>query len=166
MTAFSNQVYNGPVVFAALDVVQRQIDDFSSAESTPKKYCQDSSIPFAFDGVHIGKLPQGAAFLYGQPIPKPHAQLFRSFHSADTNSQIWAQESRVRGLVGEPSDSRQAYIDGSRSEEPIFKVDSVARDGRLVERQPWFGAIPVDEIIDGASIASLGFRRSQTDEDR
>jgi hypothetical protein len=147
VAAFSNQVNDGPVVFAALDVVQCQIDDFSSAESTPKKHCQDSSIPFPFDGVHIGKLPQGAAFLHSQPIPKPHAQLFRSLHSADACSQIWAQESRVCGLVGEPSDSRQAYIDGSRSEEPIFKVDSVTRDYGLIERQARLRAIPGNKVI-------------------
>lgn len=53
--------YNGPMVFPALKVINGDIDELSSTESTSQENCQHGPIPLALYGVYVGKLPQGAA---------------------------------------------------------------------------------------------------------
>src|SRR5215469_12709886 len=133
--SFPDQVNNGPVILPALNMVKSQSNEFSATKPAPEEDCQDGSVPFALHGVHAGKLPQGAGLLHGQPISKPHAQLFRSFHATDSSGQIRAKQSGVRRLIGESSNSCQPHVDGARCEQPIFEMNPVARHHRFVERQ-------------------------------
>jgi hypothetical protein len=111
VSAFPDEVNDGPMVFVALNMVKSQIDEFSSTEPTPEENRQDGSISFTLHAVHVRKLPQGAGLVHGQPIPKSHAQLFCSFHAADAGSEFRAEEPRIRRLVGKSSDGRQPYVD-------------------------------------------------------
>jgi hypothetical protein len=47
-----------------------------------------------------------------------------------------------------------------------FKMHSIANDNRLVEGEPWFGAVPVDEFVDGVPIPSLCIGARQTAQNR
>src|SRR5215470_20167358 len=60
--SFSDQVNNGPMVFAALNVIHSEIDELFSTESTTKEHRQDGTISSTFDRVHARKLPQGSGF--------------------------------------------------------------------------------------------------------
>ena len=77
--SFPDEVNNGPMVFATLNVVKGQVDEFFLPETTPKEYRKDGSVLFTLHGVRIGKLPQGSGFIHGQPISEPHAQFFAAF---------------------------------------------------------------------------------------
>ena len=137
MSSFPNEVNYGPVVFAALNVVKGQINEFSSTEPTAQENRQDGSISFTLHTVHVRKLPQGASLIHGQPIPKPHAQFFCSFHATDASSEFRAQEPRIRRLVGKSSNGRQPYVDCAWCQQLILKMDSISSDDRFVEGQAW-----------------------------
>src|SRR5207245_10940145 len=112
------------------------------------------------------KLPQRASLIYGQPIPKPYAQLFCSFHTTDAGSEFRAEEPRIRGLVGKSSDGRKPYIDRAWCQQLILKMYSIPCDDRFLDRQAWFCAIPTDKIINRSPIASSRFSEPSTDEQR
>jgi hypothetical protein len=137
VSSFPNEVNYGPVVFAALKVVKGQINEFSSARPTPQENRQDGSISFTLHAVHVRKLPQLARLIHGQPIPKPHAQLFCSFHATDASSEFRAQESCIRRLVSKSSNGRQPYVDCAWCQQLILKMDSIPCDDRLVEGHAW-----------------------------
>src|SRR5258708_26508982 len=135
--SFPDEVNYGPVVFAALNMVKGQINEFSSTQPTAQENRQDGSISFTLHAVHVRKLPQGASLIHGQPIPKPHAQLFCSFHATDAGSEFRAQEPRIRRLVGKSSDGRQPYVDCAWCQQLILKMYSIPRDDRFTEGQAW-----------------------------
>jgi hypothetical protein len=123
VSSFPDEVNYGPMVLPTLDVVQRQIDEFSSAEPTAQENRQDGSISFTLHAVQGRKLPKGASLIHCQPIPKPHGELFCSFHPTDAGSESRAQEPRIQRLVGKPSDGRQPYIDRAWRQQLILKMD-------------------------------------------
>ena len=57
----SNQINNGPVIFAALNMIKGQINQLTSAQSAPKQDSQDGSVPLSFQGVCVGKLPEATS---------------------------------------------------------------------------------------------------------
>ena len=71
------------MVFAALNVVKGQVNEFFSPETASKEYRKDGSVPFALHGMRIGELPQGSAFVHRQPISEPHSQFLCSLHATD-----------------------------------------------------------------------------------
>src|SRR6266481_2240444 len=155
--SFSYEVNDGPVVLSALNMIEAQVNEFFSTEPTPQENRQDGSISLTLHAVHVWKLPQGAGFLYGQPISKPHSELFCSLHATDPRSQIGAKQSSVRRLIGESSDGGKPHVDGARCEQPIFEMNPVARHHHLTERKSRLRAVPSDKILDRTSIAPLRF---------
>src|ERR1700678_2397001 len=69
VSGLSNEVNNGPVIFAALNVVKRQIDQLSSTQSTAEQHGKDGTIPLSFQRVCVRVLPEGAGLFNRQPIP-------------------------------------------------------------------------------------------------
>src|SRR5690348_7283683 len=57
MPSFPNEVNDGPMVFAALNMVKGQINEFSSTEPTAQENRQDGSISLTLCAVHVRKLP-------------------------------------------------------------------------------------------------------------
>jgi hypothetical protein len=133
--------------------------EFSLTESTTQKHSQDGSVPFTLDRVPAGNLPQGSGLLHGQPISKPHAQLFRPFHAPNTSGQIRAQQSGVRRLIRETSDCGKPHVNGPWRQQAIFEMNPVAGHHRFVEGQPRFGAVPPNEVVVCHSVVVLIFRR-------
>src|SRR6516225_707859 len=146
VASFPDEVNNGPVVFAPLNMVKGQINEFFSTETTPKEYREDGSIPFSFHGVHIGKLPKESGFIHGQPISKPHAQFLCSLHSTDAGGQIRTEESRICRFIGEPSDCCKPHVDGARCKQLVFEMNPIAGDHCFVKGKPRFGTIPTNEV--------------------
>jgi hypothetical protein len=58
----------------ALEVVNGEIDELSSTESTSQENYQHGPVSLALYGVHVGRLPQGAGFLHSHSISKPQAE--------------------------------------------------------------------------------------------
>ena len=73
------------MVFAALNVVKGQVNEFFSPETASKEYRKDGSVPFALHGIRIRKLPQGSGFIHREPISEPHAQFLYSLHATDAS---------------------------------------------------------------------------------
>lgn len=47
-----------------------------------------------------------------------------------------------------------------------LQMHPIANDHRLVEGEPWLGAVPIDEFVDGVAIAPLRIWARQTAENR
>jgi hypothetical protein len=72
-----------------------------------------------------------------------------------TGRQIGAGKTAIGSFLGVPAHGTKTQIDGSRGESTGFKMRAIAQDHDPVERQARFRAIPVNELIDGATITSL-----------
>src|SRR5215472_9349309 len=112
--SFPDEVNNGPMVFPALNMVQGQINQFFSTETTPKEYRKDSSIPFSLHRLQVGKLPEGSGFIHSQPISQSHAQFLCSLHATNASSQIRTEEPGIGRFIGESSDCCKPHVDGAR----------------------------------------------------
>src|SRR5215467_4601602 len=113
--------------------------------------------PFALHTEDVRQLPQRTGFLYGQPIPKSHAQLLHSFYASDTSGQVRAKQSGVRRFIGEASNCGEPDVYRAGRQQAIFEVNSVSRHYGLVEGQPRLRAVPANEIVNGTPIAALRF---------
>jgi len=89
---------------------------------------------------------------------KPHTQLFGTFHTPDTGGEFRTGQGSVRGLVGESSYCSKSSVDRSGRELPILKENAIAGNDNLIKRKSRPGAVPLNELIDGVSIAALGLR--------
>ena len=59
----------------------------------------------------------------------------------------------------EPSNGRELLVDGIGSQTSGFQVHAVAHDYDPVQSEPWFGAVPGNELMDGVFIdAARGWR--------
>jgi len=75
MASLSNQVHNGPVVFAPLNKVKGQFGKFPTTQPAAQQNGEKCSIAFAFEGLDPWRLPEAASFVSRQPVPKPDTQL-------------------------------------------------------------------------------------------
>jgi hypothetical protein len=57
------------------------------------------------------------------------------------------------GVTISPNPNLRLIVDAERRLDS--KLDPVSQDHRLAEGQPRFGAVPVDEVVDGMSIGPL-----------
>jgi hypothetical protein len=69
------------VFFALLQMREFQISQFAAAESAAQQYGEDRMIPRSFERVRRRRLPDATCFIGREPVPKPHAQLFCTFHT-------------------------------------------------------------------------------------
>jgi hypothetical protein len=158
MATLTHEVDKGPVIFAWLQNVKSQFGDFPTAQSTTQQNGEEGCITLTFEGSGSGRLPETASLLGRQPIAEPDAQLLWPLHPLNASGQFRAQQSGVRSLISEPTNSGKSYVDGSRRQLAIFEMDSVACDDSLVEGETRLRTIPSDELIDGMPIATLRLR--------
>ena len=69
MSGLPNEVNDGLMIFPALNVVRRQINQLSSTQSTAEQHGKDGTIPLSFQRVCVRDLPEGAGLFNRQPIP-------------------------------------------------------------------------------------------------
>jgi hypothetical protein len=91
MTAFANQIHEGPVVFAPLEQVKGQFGEFPTTQSTTQQNSEKCSIAFAFQRFDSGRLPETASFLGGKPIPEPNSEFLGALHPLDARGKFRAQ---------------------------------------------------------------------------
>src|SRR5450759_896623 len=91
----------------------------------------------------------------GEPVANADAKTADSFDSPYSRPQLRAQQSRVARLIGHSAYRRQAQIDGVRSVPFLLQVNPVSQDYGAIEGQARFGAIPLDEVVDGMAVRSL-----------
>ena len=158
MTTFANQINQGPVSLAHLDVIQLQANQFRPAKATAEQHGQHRVVALRTHALAKGIPEHGGTLLDAQPVASAKAELFHSSHPANPGSQLGTQQAGIGGLVGQATHGSELLIDGVGGQMPRFQVHAVAHDHDAVEGQARLGAIPGDELVDG--IRSTLFRHS------
>jgi hypothetical protein len=57
VTTFSDKVHDGPTFFATLKVVESEVGQFSTAETTAEQDGNDRSVPLSFPRFRVWRLP-------------------------------------------------------------------------------------------------------------
>ena len=143
-----------------------QIGQFPPPQPAAKQDRQNRPISSALDRVRRGGLTESAGLFGRQPVAQPHAQFSNALHAPNAGRQLRAQQASVGGLVSEPSHGRQPSVDRIGRKAANLKVNSVAGDYRLVERQAWLGTVPLNEFINRVSISALRLGRAKAIQDR
>ena len=92
VATFANQINNGPVSLAHLDVVQLQTDQFRPAKATPKKQGQHRVVAFSTHALATSVFEHFGTLLRAQPVAGAETELFDPFHTADPRSQLGTQQ--------------------------------------------------------------------------
>ena len=99
MAAFPDQINNGPVVLASLEVGYIKLCGFSAAQPTTQQDREYRSISFALERVAIGRLPQGPGLLGGKPVAEANAYVFGTLHATNSGSQFRAEQAGISSFV-------------------------------------------------------------------
>lgn len=159
MPGLSYQVYDRPMILAALQMRYIQFCGLFPAQPTTQQDPQQRPIPLALERIWIRRLPERFCLVGGQPVAKTNAKVLRTFHTTDSSSQIRSQQAGISGFVREAPDSRQAAVYRARGKLTRFQLNSIAGDNSLVEREPGFGAVPRDELVYCVSVSPLRLLR-------
>src|SRR5271167_1286218 len=119
--------------FALLQMILGERDGFMSPQSTRHQQGKQRSVAFAPEALVVRGSPERLRLFRRQPVPQPYAQLFHSFHAADTRCQVGAKKATVGCFVGETAHSTEAKIDCAWSELSRFQMRAIAQDYRPVQ---------------------------------
>ncbi len=155
MPTLPNKINDRPMFIAPLQMGKLQIGQFPPPQPAAKQDREKRPISSALDRVRRGSLPESAGLFGRQPVAQSDAQFSNAFHAPNAGRQLRAKQACIGGFVSEPSHGRQPSVDRTGREAAILKVDSIAGDHDLVERQAWLGAVPLNEFIDRVSISAL-----------
>src|ERR1700751_4443428 len=103
VASLADQINNGPMLFALLEMIKSQRHSFMPPQAAREQQCEQCSVAFSFQSLMIGCLPKCLALPCSQPIAEAHSQLFHAFNATNTSRQIGAEETAVGGLVCEPA---------------------------------------------------------------
>jgi hypothetical protein len=154
VATFSDQVDNGPVIFSLLKMIHTEVDEFGSTQSATKQDSQHCMVALPSDPCDIWGVQERFGLFCGEPIAESDAHLFWSFDPTNTGRQLGAEKSRVGCFVCETANSSQAQINRGRGQMATLEFQSVSENNSLTKSEPWLGAVPCDEIIDGESIGT------------
>ena len=84
-----------------------------------------------------------------QPVAQPHAQFLYALDTPDSSRQVGAEETAVCGFLRQAANRLQPEVDRPRGRDV-----AAPEDHRLIEGEPWLGAIPV-QFVDGVAMAPL-----------
>src|SRR5436853_6705066 len=93
VATFTNQINNGPVSLAHLDVVQFQTDQFRPAKATTEQRGQHRIIALEAHSVSPHMLEHFRTLLRIQPITGPESELLDSLDAANHGRQLGTQQS-------------------------------------------------------------------------
>src|SRR5713101_6284968 len=158
---FANQINNGPVSLAHLDVVQLQTDQFRPAKATTEQHGQHRIIALGAHSVSPRMLEHFRTLLRAQPITGPESELLDSLDAANPRGQLGTQQASVGGFVSQATHGRKLLVDGVGGQMPRFQVHAIAYDDDAVEGQPRLGAVPGDELVDGVLVDSARSWRAE-----
>ena len=161
VATFTNQINNGPVSLAHLDVVQLQTDQFRPAKATPEQHGQHRIVALGAHSVSPCMLQHFGTLLRAQPISGPESELLDSLDAANPRGQLRTQQASVGGFVSQATHGGQLLVDGVGGQMPRFQVHAIAHDDDAVEGQPRLGAVPGDELVDGVLVDSARSWRAE-----
>src|SRR5207244_12639578 len=118
VATFTNQINNGPVSLAHLDVVQFQTDQFQPAKATTEQHGQHRIIALGTHSVSPRMLEHFRTLLRAQPIPGPESELLDSLDAANSRSQIGTQQASVGGFVSQATPGCKLLVDGVAGQVP------------------------------------------------
>jgi hypothetical protein len=90
-----------------------------------------------------------------QPIPGTHSMLFRSFHPADPSGQIRTQQPGSCRFLCQPPNCCESEVDRRCSIALLSQIDAIANDDGLIESEPRFRTVPVNEVANGVVVRAL-----------
>jgi hypothetical protein len=61
--SLTHQIDDGPVLFSLLEMIQSQSDSFMSSQAAGKQEGEQGSVPFSFQTLTIGCLPERLTLL-------------------------------------------------------------------------------------------------------
>ena len=161
VATFANQINNGPVSLAHLDVVQLQTDQFRPAKATTEQHGQHRIIALGAHSVSPRMLEHFRTLLRAQPITGPESELLDSLDAANPRGQLGTQQASVGGFVSQATHGCKLLVDGVGGQMPRFQVHAIAHDDDAVEGQPRLGAVPGDELVDGVLVDSARSWRAE-----
>ena len=115
MTRLPLQINEGPVFFPLLQVGSVQLDSLISPEAASEQYRRQCSITFYLLFRRVRSLPKRFALFRCQPIAQTHPSFLTPFTRRNPRGKIRAQETALRGFIGEPPYRTQPQIDGAGS---------------------------------------------------
>ena len=65
MTAFSNEVYDCPMILTTLKVIKSEVGQLPSSKTTAEQDGDNRAVSLAFECFSIGRSPQGARLTRG-----------------------------------------------------------------------------------------------------
>src|SRR5215469_8942147 len=65
MPTFANEIHYRPMLFATLEMIEREFDQFSSSQSVAQQHGQHGSVPLPLQCLFIGQLPEHPSFIHG-----------------------------------------------------------------------------------------------------
>ena len=98
VATFANQINNGPVSLAHLDVLQLQSDQFRPAKATTEQHGQHRIIALGTHSLSPRMLEHFRTLLRAQPITGPESELLDSFDAAKSPRPIRDSASLSRRL--------------------------------------------------------------------
>jgi hypothetical protein len=134
VTALSDEIDNGPMLFPLLQMGEAQLHGFVPPQAAGEQHSQKGAVPFALQSVRIGRLPKGFALFGCQPVSQAHSEFLDALHSPDTSGKIRAKKTAIGGFVCESAHGTKAQIHGSRCELPGLEVHAIADDNGSAER--------------------------------
>jgi hypothetical protein len=134
VTSLSSQIHDCPMPFALLQMVESQISELVTTESTGKQHGEQGTIPFTLQPLTLRGLPKRLPLFSRQPVANPHTQFLDTLDAPYSRRQIRAQQSAIRRLICKTSDCSKAEIDCAWCKVTRLQMHTVANDYRLAER--------------------------------
>jgi hypothetical protein len=161
MAALADKIGNYPVFLPLLNILNFQCRQFRAPQTAAQKNCECGVVSLSAKTANVYGPQKAHTLLCGKPIANRHTQPFGTLHAANSCRQIGAQEPAIRCLIRQPSDCREPQVNGGRSIVLLFERDPVPGDYGLVEGEPRFRTVPVDELSDRMIVGPLRTWRSQ-----
>jgi hypothetical protein len=161
MSALADQIDSCPMILPALKMSDLKFCGFPATKTTAQQNAEKGSVSFALERSGIGDSPERPSLINGEPIAEADGVAFRPLHPADSSCEVWAQQAAISGLVCKAPYGCQSSVNRVGCELARLQVNSIASHDSLVEGQPWFRAIPLDEFVNGMAITLLRLLRWQ-----
>jgi len=139
----------------------REFRSASSCLRAAKQDCENRPVSFAFESVGIGRLAKPTRFVRREPVSEPHADFPDTLHATDAGRELRTKYTGIRRLVRKPAHRGQPPVDRSGREATVLERNPETGHDDLVERQSGLRTVPLNELVDGTPVPSLGFRRAK-----
>ena len=84
MSAFTEQIDDGPVTVPTLELFQGELSGFSAPQTAPEQYGENGTIPFADQRFSVWASEHVLRYFCAESVPEPHAQTLSTLHAANT----------------------------------------------------------------------------------